>query len=298
MSRAWIPRNIEERLEEGERLEKKGALEVADSLYREVVEQAPGSVGAARALLRRAHVHRSWGMWAEAVRLAQAGRALAHRHGERDLEAELLNAEGAVHQARGRLEEAEALFHGMLGIALSPRVRGVALQNLGSNAAMRGRFDEAAEHFAESSRSFQAAGYRRGEAFALNNRGRVLLDRGKAAAALEVLERAAALAGELEDLDLEATATLNLAEAHLGVEATEQAMDCISQAMGYFSSSQNPWRVVECLRIQGDIAQSEGDLDQARRAWTRAREIAETLDTRPELAELTRRLSEVGGGRA
>jgi tetratricopeptide (TPR) repeat protein len=278
------------RLEAATRLERAGALAEADALFRSVVEQAPRELTAARALLRRAHIHRSWGTWRDAIRLAQDGRALARLLGDPDLEAELLNAEGAVHQARGALDEAEALFTGMLGIAQDVRVRGVALQNLGANAAMRRDFDEAARRFARSEECFRQAGYRRGEAFALNNRGRALLDRKRSADALTAFERAAAIAREEGDPDLTALAGMNAAEAQLACGERAAARELLSRACAYYNATQNPWRVVDCLRLEGDIGRDAGDAKTARDAWTEALDLAATLGASAEMTVLRERL--------
>jgi tetratricopeptide (TPR) repeat protein len=282
--------DLAERLEAGVRLERAGALAEADALFRAVVEDAPRDPAAARALLRRAHIHRAWGTWREAIHLAQEGRALARLLGETDLEAELLNAEGAVHQARGALDEAEALFTGMLGIARDVRVQGVAHQNLGANAAMRRDFEDAARRFARSEECFRQAGYRRGEAFALNNRGRAHLDRRRPHDALAAFTAAARVAEEVGDLDLVALANMNAAEAQLALGGRALARELLSRACAYYNATQNPWRVVDCLKLEGDIAHAAGDPTATRAAWTEALDLAATLGVGTVAAELRERL--------
>jgi tetratricopeptide (TPR) repeat protein len=286
------------RLEEGSKLERAGALAEADAVFCSVVEHAPREIAAARALLRRAHIHRAWGTWQDAIRFAQSGRGLARQLGDKDLEAELLNAEGAVHQARGAFDEAEALFTGMLGLALDVRIQGVALQNLGANAAMRKEFDEAARRFARSEECFRQAGYRRGEAFALNNRGRALLDQGtQPEEALAAFVQAAGVAAEVGDLDLRALATMNLAESHLKRGETAIARQCLSHACAYYNATQNPWRVIDCLRLEGDIAMAGNQVELARDAWNEALDLAVTLGAQNEIAELRTRIRRVERGR-
>jgi tetratricopeptide (TPR) repeat protein len=279
-----------QRLHEAVELERAGALAEADALFSSVIDQAPQKITAARALLRRAHVHRAWGTWQDAIRFAQSGRGLAHQLGDVDLEAELLNAEGAVHQARGALDEAEALFTGMLGIAVDVRVRGVALQNLGANAALRKDFIEAARRFARSEECFRRAGYRRGEAFALNNRGRALLDQGHTDDALSAFMRSAALADEVGDLDLGALSTMNIAESLLKRGQPTVARESLSRACAYYNATQNPWRVVDCLRLEGDIALAEGNPALTRQTWAEALDLAVTVGAQAEITELRARL--------
>jgi tetratricopeptide (TPR) repeat protein len=279
-----------ERLEAATTLERAGSLAEADALFRSLVEEAPRELAAARALLRRAHIHRAWGTWQDAIRFAQDGRALARQLGDLDLEAELLNAEGAVHQARGALDDAEALFTGMLGIARAVRVRGVALQNLGANAAMRGDFEEAARRFAGSEECFRKAGYRRGEAFALNNRGRALLDQGRPDEAQTALFRAAEIAAEEGDLDLRALAVMNTAEAYLKRGERALAREHLSRACAYYNNTQNPGRVIDCLKLEGDIALDAGDLETTRLVWHEAVDLAVTMGAATQASELRVRL--------
>jgi tetratricopeptide (TPR) repeat protein len=167
----------------------------------------------------------------------------------------------------------------------------VALQNLGSIAALRRDFDEAEERFARSGACFRAAGYRRGEAFALNNRGRILLDRGDAAAALDVLAEAVGVALEVQDMDLHALSTLNLAEAYQRLGRLDPAERCLAGAAAHYRRCQNPWRTIDCLRVEGDLALARGTPEPARAAWTRAAELAETLRARVELVEVRGRLA-------
>src|SRR5688572_13324201 len=257
-------------LADGLKAERAGILDRADSIYRQVAETAATTPKLmAEVLLRRSHVHRSWGMSAEAIRLAQQGRALARQAQEGALEAELLNAEGAVHQSRGDLDEADRLFGSMIALTTDPRIQGIALQNLGGNAGMRGDLEEAERCFRDSSELFARAGYQRGEAICLNNHGRVLLDRSNFSASRPVLEKAVALAGEVGDMGLHALAALNLAEALLALGVLDQAQDCAAQAMGYFKASDNPWRTVDCLRMQGDICARKGEKANAGRCYER-----------------------------
>src|SRR5205823_12849946 len=122
-------------------------------------------------------------------------------------------AEANVLMCRGEFEAATAVFESLLASAPEPRLRGVVLQNLGSMLAQRGQLGAAERSFSESYGFFRQAGYRRGEGIALNNYGRVALDRRNVTMAERLLEDALAVAREVEDNELIALATLNLAEA-------------------------------------------------------------------------------------
>ena len=90
---------------------------------------------------------------------------------------EAIVAEGNVLMCRGDFPAATLVFESLLATELDSRLHGVVLQNLGSILAQKGQLGAAERAFAESYGYFRQSGYRRGEAIALNNIGRVALDR-------------------------------------------------------------------------------------------------------------------------
>src|SRR5256885_11003866 len=113
---------------------------------------------------------------------------------------------------RGDFSEGMTLFQRVLDSSADPKMRGLALQNIGSSLAQQGQLGAAERAFSESYGFFQRAGYRRGEATALNNCGRAALDRGDVPLAETVLEQAVEVARAVDHGELIALATLNLAE--------------------------------------------------------------------------------------
>ena len=204
-----------------------------------------------------------------------------------------LNAEAAVFQSQGDFAAARPLLERILGMTTDPRIRGVALQNLGAIAAEGGDFETAEHRFLESYRCFQAAEYRWGQAFALNNYGRAAMDRENFEIAERVLTRAVDMAREIEDLDLAALATMNLAETMLCAGELERADEAASTALGYFDMAGNRWRRVECLRLLGDINRRDGQPEVARRCYTQGLELARELGVHLEITRLEERLTSV-----
>jgi tetratricopeptide (TPR) repeat protein len=282
-----------ELIEQGIRYETGGVLERALTSYREAAAAANGDARAqAEALRRQADVLRSRCAWDESIHAARDSAAIAQESGHDDLVAEALNAEAAVYQSRGQLEHARELYEKMLGVTGDLRIRGIALQNLGAIAAMEGDFTGAEERFVESFECFQRGGYTRGVVFSLNNYGRAALDRGATDVAHPVLVRAEAVARDLMDLDLLALVRLNLAECLLSRSEVAGAEELASAALGYFGTTENHWRRIECLRLMGDIALVQNRADSARNFFEAALRLAQQVDASVEIRKLQERLDE------
>jgi tetratricopeptide (TPR) repeat protein len=272
-------------LEEGRRYESGGVLDRALEHYRVAARSASAAV-AAEALRRQADVLRTGCDWDGAVVAAHASAAVARGAGLAELEADAINAEAAVYQMRGDLAAAGTLYERMLELSGDPRVRGIALQNLGTIAAEKGALAEAEARFLESHRWFEAAGYARGSTIALNNSGRCLIDQAQSARAEPILEQALAGAQLIGDLDLVALVRLNLGEALLHRGALDHAEQMASAAFGYFGTTANRWRQTECLRLLGDIALRRGRQDEAESLYRAGLRHAAALGASLEQARL------------
>lgn len=281
-----------ELIDEGVAAEKLGMLDRAESCYAQAAETEDHDLRA-RALTKLADVHRSRAEWDVALDKARSAQQSARTCGERGLLDEAIVAEANVLMCRGDFEAATTLFESLLSSTTDPRLRGVILQNLGSMLAQRGQLGAAERSFSESYGFFRQAGYRRGEGIALNNYGRVALDRRNVTMAERLLEDALAVAREVEDNDLIALATLNLAEALVQRGQDKRARDLASAAFGHFDSCGNRWRQVECLRLLGLVHEREDCPEDAQRCYERGLALAEEIDARGEIATLRDALSRV-----
>src|SRR5262249_47966768 len=151
---------------------------------------------AAEALTRLGDVLRSCAEWEKALTAVRAAQRMATAPGRELLLAHAIIAEGNVYMCRGDFCKAKALFERVPDISADSRIRALALQNIGAILAQQGQLGAAERAFLESYGCFQRAGYRRGEATALNNYGRAALDRGDVALAESVLEQAVLSARE------------------------------------------------------------------------------------------------------
>ena len=280
-----------ERLDEGRRREQGGALEGARECFEYAAAESDDPDLVAEALWRLAHVHRLQCRWDDAIDAARRSAEVAQVARLPERQSEALNAEAAVHMSRGAPDAARPLLEQTLTLTADHRMRGVALQNLGTIAAHAGDLDAAERHFADSYACFRQAGYERGEAMALNNQGRATLDRGRHEDAARLLERALLLARAIPDLDLVALASLNLAEAFAAAGRDLDAQDMATTALGFFATASNAWRRVECLRLIGDIHRDRGDRESATACWEQARALASEIGAAGELASLDARLS-------
>ncbi|HEX7091676.1 MAG TPA: hypothetical protein VF192_16165 [Longimicrobiales bacterium] len=281
-------------LAEGILLERLALYDRALERYRAAAASGEPAVRA-EALCRESGVYRSRCQWDLAIEAAHESAYIAESYDLTDIFTEALNAEGLVWLARGETHRAPALFQRMLALTRSDRLRGIALQNLGTAAAMRQLFGDAEAYFFESHECFERAGYPRGIAVALNNCGRFLLDREQPDPALERFERAMAAAQGLDDIDLVALVTLNTAECYALADDCRRAEELLTTALGYFTAAGNHWRRIECLRLFGDVRQRQQDRATAERAYRHGLELARAIGARAEERVLTARLESLLG---
>jgi tetratricopeptide (TPR) repeat protein len=276
-----------ELIEDGVRAERLGALDRALTCFAAATQEAEEADTLADALTRIADAFRARADWESALEAARRAQVTAREANLDDRLACARVAEGNVLICRGDFAEAKELFQDVLASTTDPRLRGIALQNIGSILAQQGQLGAAERAFSESYGCFQRAGYRRGEAIALNNYGRVALDRGTADLAEGLLSQGLAAAREVEDEELIALVTLNLAEALACRGEHHGACDLVSGAMGHFVESGNRWRQVECLRLIGSINERAGDRDAAARCYERGLALAEEIGAVAEIRSLS-----------
>lgn len=280
-----------ELLEEGQRLAKVGLQEKAIAAYRRVRAHSDDPDLWTRAWRLEAFAEQARGRWDEALAAARESQRIARELDRPDLLAEAMNAEAAVHYGRGEFDKALPLFEGMLALTDDPRIRGLAHQNMGIIHGRQGQPDLAEKRLLEAYDQFDRAGYDWGQAHVLNNRAAIALDQRAWGLAKGITGDAIAMARKVDDLDLLAVATLNLAEALAGLGELDRAEVQASTALGYFDTAGNRWRRISCYQILGDLHGARGEPDLARRFWTDGLELARELGAASEAAELEKRLS-------
>lgn len=272
-----------ELIAEGVRAERAGALERALEAYRAAVEVRGDPDSRAEALTRQADVLRSQCEWEPALEAARTAQQVALKAGLTNRGLEAIVAETNVLMARGDLSTARPKLEHVAAASTDPRIRGIALQNLGTIYAQSGHPGAAKRSFSESLGNFQKASYARGQGIALNNLGRLALDSNDCAGARPLLERALELARESEDSDLAALASLNLAWALCNTGDVDRSQDLAMSALGYFAACNNRWREIECFRLMGQINERCEDLGNAARCYGLALSFAEQIGSQPEI---------------
>jgi tetratricopeptide (TPR) repeat protein len=280
-------------IDEGLRFEQHGVLDTALMHYERAAHASNDAALISEAFRRQSSVHRTRCEWELAIASAERAISAAREARLDDLHSEALSALAAVHRSRGDLDDAERMLEGALRLAHDERVRGIILQNLGGVAAEKHDLDAAQHKFVESYGCFRRSGYRRGEAFALNNYGRALLEGGNGAQAARVLEQALAIARDVEDEELVALATLNVAETLYLCGDLTKAEGHVSEALGYFNHTQNAWRQIECLRLLGDITAKAQEMATAVQCYVRGMQLALRIGARQELTALAECLTKV-----
>lgn len=285
---------MRDRLTEGIDAEKKSDLDHAERCFQAVVQARPADDVLAEVHCRLANLYRTRCQWDQALSHARDSARIANRLDDKKLFAEALNAEAIIHQSRGEFEQATPLLNRVLTLTDDARLRGLALQNLGSIAALSGDLGSAERYFAESYGCFMRCGNPRGEAHSLNNYGRAALDRGNLVLAEEVLQKAVEIARTAEDMEMIALSTMNYAEAVARRGDMSRAEDLASTALGYYAHIGNSWHQIECLRLLGDIHVQGHNTPVARRCYEEGLELAKKIGARVEISSLTRALGSLG----
>jgi tetratricopeptide (TPR) repeat protein len=280
-----------DKLEEGVRLERGGLLDRAFEAYRSVVSEGTDPDRVAAALTHESDVHRARCDWDAGLYAARKAQAVAREAGLPKRLADATIAEVNVLMSQGDFGAATMLLTHVVSSASDPRMRGIALQNLGSILAQTGQVAAAEDAFASSLIHFQEAGYVRGEAISLNNSGRLALDTGQCDRAVPLLEEAVRLGRDVEDLELAAMASLNLAAALCQKGQLTRAQDLAMSAYGYFVACKNPSREIECLRLVGQINELCDDCGNATRCYDLALRLATEIGAESEAAAVREKLA-------
>lgn len=280
-----------EYLEDGRKYEGHGVLDRAIECYAAAAENATEPALLVEALTSQSRVYRfrsEWDLAVDAAHRAQES-ARAARLGGPLIEAMI--AEGNVLMCRGDFSEALGIFRAVLDATSDARVRGIALQNMGSILWQQGQLGAAERALSESFGWFHRAEYALGEAIALNNHGRITLERGNPELAKGLLTQALEAARANEDAELIALVTLNYAECLDALGDRQRAEEEASTALGYFAASGNRWREVECLRLIGAINEALGNCEHSTRCYDRALDIAKEIGARQDVRLLQERLA-------
>ncbi len=284
-----------EHLRDGRRYEGHGVLDRALESYELAVAESTDPALIAEALTHKSRVHRCRSEWELALASAREARSVAQSAHLSALLLEAAIAEANVFMCRGDFAEALAMFQTVLDGTDDPRVRGIALKNIGSILWQQGQLGAAERALSESYGWFHRAGYELGEVMALNDHGRIALERGDPELAKQLLTQAQEAARDNEDSELIALIKLNYAETLNALGDARHAEEQASTALGYFMASGNRWREIECLRLIGKINEQMANFEHAHRSYERALALAEEIGAKQDLRLMRECVARVRG---
>lgn len=224
-------------------------------------------------------------LWVEAHRI---GRVAARSVGHRDGELRMLTSGGAGLRNVGREAEAAEWYAEALHLARASSdalAEADALYGLGETHRAAGRFAEAADCLRRTADIRAARGYRRGTALARLALGGVMLEDGRAAAAVPVITGAHRDLAALPTAYEAARALAFLGRAHTLLGAHEEARHCFAEALAVFRAGRARRWEARVLELIGDLARARGDLAEAAARWRESLALYQALEA-PDTARV------------
>jgi putative nucleotidyltransferase with HDIG domain len=284
-----------DRLHQGRGQERAGrVLEAVESYHDACLEAERSGEWAiqSQALRRLAVLHHRRGEAATAQACSERSYDIAFAHGDTVLAAEALNVRGGIANERGDLEGARtflerALEMGDGNLDLVARIE----QNLGINANVRGRLDDAQGHYARSLEACERAGNEQGRAIGYHNLGKVTADRQLWPEADGYFEQSRAIAERLGDLGLKALCLLNHSEGHVARQHFDQARLGAEEALAIFDRLGDVLGKAEAYSVIGAVYRDTGRPMLAESRLHSAVELARSTGSLPCEAEASRELA-------
>jgi tetratricopeptide (TPR) repeat protein len=293
--------SVESLLQQAAALERSGDWETADGVYarcfsRALEDRRPDAM--ADALRRQAEVRRRRLRGTEAEELAWLSLEIAERHALETEAARALNAVAIIRYATADFDEARRLFEAALARARAVRdgdLVGLACQNLGVLANIRGELHEARSLYLESIASSVRSGDRPTAMLVYHNLGMVCGDLGDWLEAELYFDRGIDLAERVGNLPLLARLYLNRAEPLIQLSEYGRARKSLARAAALAEQVRDPEVLAAVERFTGVAARLEGDLAGAERHLERALALASEAGAELERAEATGGLATVRG---
>jgi tetratricopeptide (TPR) repeat protein len=321
--------NAEEAIRAGLAAEEGGDFVGAAAAFGSLLEHPDARVSATA----RFHLGRVvWkqGRHDEALALCEQTRAVAIRLNDDNLRAQVENAIGVLHVARGEYAQARAAYD--VALKLSPDIvtRAKITLNLGVIANIQGKHDLARKHYAQSLMKFREAKDHRGEALALHNIGMLHADHREWDEAEEAFRTAVGLFELQGNRQMIANVLVNRSEVGFGrgrvhealaqcdlaleiyaelgdeigrgealrwkgyglriLERHHEAEQTLAESVRIAERTHTRLLEAEALRELGLTRKARGEDAQSRRALERALELFRELDAHPEVEQITNEL--------
>lgn len=266
-------------IKSGEASELAGEYLEASAAYTSALRDADPLVTA------DAHFHLgrlSWrqSRYDDSVREYEAARALAIRHGARELRARIENGLGAVHHARGAYAQARASYDLALELTSDDTQRARVLLNLGAIANIEGDLATARGFYTRSRAFFQRAAFPPGEAAALHNLGMLNADEGRWDDADDAYRQCLALLESVGDRQTIGAVLVNRSELHCARERHDEAIASCDLALSIFAELGDEASRGEPLRWKGRALRLLGRHEEAERALNESIRLAKRTQVR------------------
>ncbi|MGP4026008.1 ATP-binding protein [Actinomadura sp. 3N407] len=227
----------------------------------------------------------------------RVGLAAARADGDPVAEAKMLNRTGLALRALGRPDEAAGDFTAALELwrrlGDEARVAGTR-RRLGLLELDRGAAGAAAAHFGAALDAFRAAGENRRTALTLCDLGATLIKAGRAAEAVDPLTEAGRLLASEPDPYNRARALVLLGQAQARGPDPAAAAQSVERGLATMREIGSAIGEGDALHVLGDLALQDGRAGDARRLYTRAREILAGTGVPTRI--LDERLADLGPG--
>jgi tetratricopeptide (TPR) repeat protein/TolB-like protein len=222
-------------------------------------------------------LHEGRGDYAKALEAYQQGLKIRRGLGDERLLAQSYDNVGYIYYLLGEYDN--ALVYWQPALDLRRRIgerSGVVLsvQNLGFLQLAQGKWDEAVKSFVEALERSREIDFKNAIAISLGNLGMLYQYRGRYPAALESFGEAVEVSRRLEFKPALTEFTLKEARARLELGQLDAVAERVGQAEKWIEQTGNREQAADLEVLRGDWHRARGEREAARRAFSRAVELA------------------------
>ncbi len=294
------PSPIDDILEQGQTLERRGQRADARTVYETALEASlvtsPREVGQ---LLRR--ISRTYwqdGEYPLATERAQAALAVAEQAADEASRGSAINMLAAIHWSQGQHDEAQRLYLDARESALrigDARLAAMTASNLGVIATVRGNDAEAMRYYESGLADARGAGLVDEIVTALVNLGLLQMHTRHFDDADKYLTEALEIVTVIGDLSMCVRVDIHIAQLRVKENRLDEARAAAARARELAAQTGDDQTDGDAERVSGQIARLEGDIAKAEEHYLRAEKIAVKRkdlilqgETARELAEMYR----------
>lgn len=274
------------RLVEGLAAETRGDFALALALFQDAAND-PSPAVSAEGRLGCGRVEWKQGHYPQAMAALDRARAQALPLNNDELRARIENGVGAVYYSQGAYVQARASYLLARQLSSAQSFQAKIDLNLGVLANIEGDLAAARTYYERSRATFRALRDADNEAMALHNLGMLSSDEGDWEAADESFRGSLALFERSGNRQMIGSVKRNLAEVQYAQEIYEEALASAELAMQIAAEMGDEAGRAEALRWRGRAQHALGQFRRAARDLTDAAAIAERLNMRLLLAEVT-----------